>query len=212
MLELLLQALAETALMVGLATLATVLFGIPLGVILFNTAQSGLAPQRRLNLTLSFVVNAARSLPYIILVIALIPITRLVVGSSIGTLAATFSLSIAGIMLYCRMVEEALRNVPHGLTEAAQAMGANRFQIITKVLLPEALPQLIAALTLIIISLIGFSAMAGIVGGGGLGDLANRYGYQRYNTQVIIQVVIILIIIVQAIQSLGDFLVKKLSP
>lgn len=211
MINLLYQATGETLLMVGISTLAAILLGLPLGVLLFTTAKNGLFQNIWLNAISSFLVNAIRSIPYIILVVSIIPLTRLITGSSIGTAAASVPLSITAIMLYCRMTEDALRQLPNGLIEAAQSMGATKFQIITKVLIPETLPQLISSLTLVIISLIGFSAMAGAVGGGGLGDVGIRYGYQRYNLLVITQVVIILILMVQIVQFLGDSLVKKLK-
>jgi len=210
MTELLLQSTWETLLMVGIATLAGIVLGIPLAVFLFTTDRFGLFESILLNRLVGFIVNAVRSIPYIILIVAIIPFTRLIVGSSIGSLAASVSLSVASIMLYCRIAEDAFRQVPKGLIEAAHSMGATRMQIISKVIIPEALPTLISGLTLIIISLIGFSAMAGAVGGGGLGDLGIRYGYQRYNLTVITEVVVILIVMVQAVQSLGNFLSQKL--
>ncbi len=210
MIDLLKQATGETVLMVGISTLAGVLLGLPLGILLFTTDKHGLFHNAWINMISGFLVNAIRSIPYIILVVSIIPLTRLLTGTSIGTAAASVPLSIASIMLYCRMVEDALRQLPVGLIEAAQSMGATRLQIITKVLIPEALPQLISGLTLVIISLIGFSAMAGAVGGGGLGDVGIRYGYQRYNLTVIGEVVVILIVMVQIIQIIGNFLVKKL--
>jgi len=210
MIDLLIQATGETLLMVAISTLAGILFGLPLGVFLFTTDKNGLYQNKTLNLIVGFIVNAVRSIPYIILVVAIIPLTRLIAGTSIGTLAASVPLSIAAIMLYCRMVEEAIRQTPQGLIEAAQSMGASRKQIITKILIPESLPQLISNLTLVIISLIGFSAMAGAVGGGGLGDVGIRYGYQRYNLMVIAQVVVILILLVQIIQTSGDWITKRL--
>lgn len=210
MTDLLIQATWETFLMVAISTLAAILIGLPLGIFLFTTDKTGLYHSKWLNRIVGFIVNAIRSIPYIILVVAIIPLTRLIVGSSIGTLAASVPLSIAAIMLYCRMVEESISQIPRGLIEAAQSMGASKRQIISKILIPEALPQLISNLTLVIISLIGFSAMAGAVGGGGLGDVGIRYGYQRYNLMVITQVVIILILLVQVIQSLGNWITKKL--
>lgn len=210
MIDLLKQATGETLLMVGISTMAGILVGLPLGVLLFTTDRHGLFHNVWINTISGFLVNAIRSIPYIILVVSIIPLTRLLTGTSIGTAAASVPLSIAAIMLYCRMVEDALRQLPTGLIEAAQSMGATRLQIITKVLIPESLPQLISGLTLVIISLIGFSAMAGAVGGGGLGDVGIRYGYQRYNLVVIGEVVVILIVMVQIIQIIGDFLVKKL--
>lgn len=210
MIDLLKQATVETLLMVMVSTLAGIMLGLPLGILLFTTDKNGLFQNVWVNTISGFLVNAIRSIPYIILVVSIIPLTRLITGTSIGTAAASVPLSIAAIMLYCRMVEDALRQVPGGLIEAAQSMGATRWQIIKKVLIPESLPQLISGLTLVIISLIGFSAMAGAVGGGGLGDVGIRYGYQRYNLMVIGEVVLILIIMVQLVQFIGDLLVKRL--
>lgn len=211
MVELLIQSTLETILMVMVSTFFGVLFGISLAVLLFATDRFGLFENIFVNRFVGFLVNAIRSIPYIILVIAIIPITRVIVGTSIGTLAASVSLSIAAVMLYCRIAEDSLRQISRGVIEAAQSMGATRAQIIWKVVIPEALPSLISGLTLIIISLIGFSAMAGAVGGGGLGDLGIRYGYQRYDFTAMIEVIIILIIMVQSVQMLGDAIVKRLK-
>lgn len=211
MIQLLIQSSLETLFMVAMATFFGVALGIPLGVFLFATASNSLCPSTWLNRSVGFIVNAIRSTPYIIFVVALIPLTRLLVGTSIGTVAATVPLSLAAVMLYCRSVEDALRNVPKGLIEAAHSLGATRLQIIYKILIPEALPSLVSNLTFIVITLVGFSAMAGAVGGGGLGDLGIRYGYQRYDLPTIIAVVILLILLVQIIQTFGDFITKKLK-
>ena len=211
MIELLLEATWQTILMVIISTAAGIVFGLPIAVLLFATARFSLFENLLINRLVGFTVNAIRSVPYIILMVVLIPFTRLVAGSSIGTVAATVPLSIAAIMLYCRIAEESLRTIPQGLIEAALSMGASRFQVIKKVVLAETLPSLIAGLTLVMISLVGFSAMAGAVGGGGLGDLGIRYGYQRYDLMVMLEVVGVLVAMVQGIQSLGDALVKKLS-
>lgn len=208
--EILLESTLETLIMLGVSTLVGIVIGLPLGVLLHITDRGGLSRNRTLNLSVGFIINGIRSIPYIILVIALIPVTRLLVGSSIGTMAASVPLSIAAIMLIVRIVEDSLRTVPYGLVEAALSMGATRMQIVCKILIPEALPGMVSGATLVIISLIGFSAMAGAVGGGGLGDLAIRYGYQRYNTEVIVEVVIILGVMVQLVQVTGDRLSKKL--
>lgn len=208
---LLIQSTWETLLMVVISTLAGIAIGLPLGVFLFVTDKMGLFQHFLLNRTIGFIVNAVRSIPYIILVVAIVPLTRLIAGSSIGTAAATVPLSIAAIMLYCRIVEDALRQTPKGLIEAALSMGATRMQVITKVLIPESLPNMISGLTFVVISLVGFSAMAGAVGGGGLGALGIQYGYQRYNVVVIAEVVIILIVMVQIIQSTGTYFAKKLK-
>ena len=211
MLELLLDATCETVIMVMISTLSGIVLGLPVAVTLFTTSRFGLFENVIVNQLLGLAVNAIRSVPYIILMVVLIPLTRLLVGSSFGTVASTVPLSIAAIMLFCRTAEESLRNVPYGLVEAALAMGATRYQVIIKVIIPESLPSMVAGLTLVVISLIGFSAMAGAVGGGGLGDLGIRYGYQRYDFVVLLQVIIVLVVMVQGVQSLGDYcLAKKL--
>lgn len=211
MIDLLLQATGETLVMIFVSTFVGLLGGLPLAALLFTSSQGGLHEQPALHKITGFLINGIRSVPYIILVIALLPLTRFIAGSSLGTGAACVPLSIASIMLIARVGEEAFRSVPKGLIEAAQAMGAKRLQIIMKVIFPESLPSLIGGLTLVIISLIGFSAMAGAVGGGGLGDLAIRYGYQRYQMDIIYQIVFILVVMVQGIQMLGDYLVRRLT-
>jgi D-methionine transport system permease protein len=211
MTELILQSCLETLLMVGVATLVSILLGIPLAILLSITTQRGLWPHPWINHSLSTGVNAIRSIPYIILVVLLMPITRMMVGSAIGTLAAIIPLSLAGALLLTRGIEDALRNIQPGLIEVGIAMGASKWQIIRKILLAEALPSIVASITMVIINLIGFSAMAGAVGGGGLGDLAIRYGYQRYDLGLMITIVMLLVIMVQLVQMLGDYLTKKLS-
>ena len=165
----------------------------------------------KFHFVLSIIINATRSVPFIILLVAIIPFTRLVVGSSIGTAAAIVPLTISVAPFIARIVETSLREVDKGLVEAAQAMGATNLQIVGKVLLPEARPGILAGLTIAVVSLIGYSAMAGVVGGGGLGDLGIRYGYQRFMPEVMWPVVLVLIILVQGIQSMGDYLVRRLS-
>lgn len=211
LIALLFEGLLETLLMVGLSGSIAALFGIPLGVVLIVTDRAGILQNLAVNRVLGLVVNAARSTPFIILMVAIIPFTRLVVGTSIGTFAAVVPLTIAAIPFIARLVETALREVPAGLIEAAQAMGATPLQIVTRVLLPEALPGIIAGLTITLVSLIGYSAMAGAVGGGGLGDIGIRYGYQRFLPEVMLAVVLVLIVFVQGVQSLGDRLVRRLS-
>ena len=201
----------ETLLMVGLSGLIGALLGIPLGVTLNVTEAHGILPHPLFNRVLGLLVNAVRSTPFIILLVAVIPFTRLVTGSSIGTGAAIVPLTIAATHFVARLVESALREVDAGLVEAAQAMGATNGQIIGKVLLPEAFPGIIAGLTITLVSLVGYSAMAGAVGGGGLGDLGIRYGYQRFLPEVMAAVVLILIAFVQIVQSLGDRLVLRVS-
>jgi D-methionine transport system permease protein len=208
---LLLDATLETAQMVGLSALIAVIVGLPLALLLHGTTAGQLAANRPVNMLLGGLINAVRSVPFIILMVAIVPFTRLVAGTSIGTLAATVPLAIAATAFIARLFETALREVDPGLTEAAQAMGATRLRIITSVLLPEAAPGLVAAVTVTLVSLVGYSAMAGAVGGGGLGDLGIRFGYQRFMPAVMATVVVLLIIVVQLLQSLGDVLVRRLS-
>ncbi|MCA1940598.1 MAG: ABC transporter permease [Caenispirillum bisanense] len=208
---LLLEALKETAVMVAVSGALAALVGIPLGVVLVTTGRGHILQSLAVNRVLGAIVNAARSTPFIILMVAIIPLTRMIVGTSIGTAAAIVPLSLAAIPFAARLVETSLREVDHGLIEAAQAMGASPRQIILKVLLPEAWPGIIAGLTITLVSLIGYSAMAGAVGGGGLGDLGIRYGYQRFQPEVMLAVVVVLIVLVQAVQTAGDVLARKLN-
>lgn len=197
--------------MVGASGILGALIGIPLGVLLRLTDRGGVLPHPTLNLVLGALVNAVRSTPFIILLVAIIPFTRFITGSSIGTWAAVVPLTIAVAPFIARLVETALREVDSGLVEAAQSMGASTSQIVWKVLLPEALPGIVAGLTISFVTLTGYSAMAGAIGGGGLGDLGIRYGYQRFLPDIMLVVVLILIVFVQAIQSLGDWLVRRIS-
>ncbi|MFI5934694.1 methionine ABC transporter permease [Actinoplanes sp. NPDC051494] len=209
--ELLWEGLKETAWMVGFSAVLTALGGLLVGVALLLTDRGGLFPLRPVNALLGLVVNIGRSLPFIILLVAVIPFTRAIVGTTIGTTAAIVPLTIGAIPFYARIVETAIREVPTDVVAAAVAMGASRRQIVGKVLLREARPGLVAGLTITVIALIGYSAMAGVVGGGGLGDLAIRYGYQRFETEVMIATVVVLVVFVQLIQMLGDLLVRRLS-
>jgi D-methionine transport system permease protein len=211
MLPLLWPATVETAQMVGWSTLFTVLFGLPIGVALVVLDRGGLRPAPALRAVLGFVVNIGRSLPFIVLMIAIIPFTRLVVGTTIGTAAFVVPLTVGAVPFFARLVETALREVGTDVVQAAQAMGASRATVVRKVLLPEALPGLVAGLTVTVVALIGYSAMAGTLGGGGLGDLAVRYGYQRFETLLMIVTVVLLIVIVQLLQSLGDWVARRLS-
>ena len=211
MLELFVSSLWETLIMVGVSGLVGGLIGIPLGVFLRLTDHGGVLHNGPANKIVGWIVNALRSTPFIILLVAIIPLTRLITGSSIGTWAAVVPLTIAAAPFVARLVETALREVDNGLVEAAQSMGATTGQIVWKILLPEALPGIVAGLTISFVSLTGYSAMAGAIGGGGLGDLGIRYGYQRFLPDVMLAVVIILIFFVQAIQSLGDWAVRRLS-
>ncbi|RCW70179.1 methionine ABC transporter permease [Pseudorhodoferax soli] len=200
----------ETLVMVGISGLAGGLIGVPLGVLLRLTDRGGVRENAPVNRIVGGIVNAVRSTPFIILLVAIIPFTRFVTGSSIGTAAAVVPLTLAAAPFVARLVETALREVDHGLVEAAQAMGATTSQIVWKVLLPEALPGIVAALTITLVSLTGFSAMAGAIGGGGLGDLGIRYGYQRFLPEVMAAVVLVLIVFVQLVQSAGDWLVRRI--
>jgi D-methionine transport system permease protein len=211
MLELFAISLWETVIMVGVSGVVGGLVGIPLGVFLRLTDKGGILQNAPLNTVVGGIVNAVRSTPFIILLVAIIPFTRLVTGTSIGTWAAVVPLTLAAAPFIARLVETALREVDSGLVEAAQSMGATTWQIVWKVLLPEALPGIVAGLTISFVSLTGYSAMAGAVGGGGLGDLGIRYGYQRFLPDVMLAVVLILIVFVQAIQSLGDWTVRRMS-
>ena len=208
---LLLDASIETAQMVGLSIVIAILLGLPLALLLHMTSDGPLGANRPINLVAGGIVNAIRSVPFIILVVAIVPFTRLIAGTSIGTLAATVPLAIAATAFIARLFQTAFRDVDPGLVEAAQAMGATRAQIIRGVLLREAAPGLVAAVTVTLVSLVGYSAMAGAVGGGGLGDLGIRFGYQRFMPAVMVTVVVILVIVVQLLQSLGDALVRRLN-
>ena len=211
LIELFASSFWETLVMVGISGAVGALIGVPLGVFLRLTDYGGVLHKPALNRTVGGIVNAVRSTPFIILLVAIIPLTRLLTGSSIGTAAAVVPLTIAAAPFIARLVETALREVDHGLVEAAQAMGASTRQIVFKVLLPEALPGIVAGLTITLVSLTGYSAMAGAIGGGGLGDLGIRYGYQRFLPEVMLAVVLLLIVFVQALQSLGDWFVRRLS-
>lgn len=209
--DLLIQGLGETLQMTAISTIVAMIVGIPLGVILVITGKGHILSNKAINSTLGAVVNALRSIPFIILMVAIIPLTRLIAGTSIGTTAACVPLTIAAIPFLARLVETSIREINSGVIEAAQAMGASPFQIIRKVLLPEALPTIIDNVTVLIVNLISYSAMAGAIGGGGLGDIAIRYGYQRFQGDVMLATIIILIVLVQLIQSIGDFLSRKVN-
>ncbi|MFT4225430.1 MAG: methionine ABC transporter permease [Micropruina sp.] len=205
-------AFLETLQMVGLSGLLTVVLGLPLGVVLFITQPGGMAGNRPLNIVLGGVlVNITRSIPYAILIVALIPFTRWLVGTSIGPIAASVSLTIASVPFFARLVETSLRDVHPGKVDAAHAMGSTRAQTVWKVLIPEALPSLVASITTTLVALIGYSAMAGLVGGGGLGRLAYNYGYQRFQPEVMIVVLVILVLMVQLVQVAGDALVRRVD-
>ncbi len=211
LIDLLIASLLETLLMVGVSGGIAVLVGVPLGVTLIVTARGAMLQNLGVNAVLGLIVNATRSVPFVILMVAIIPFTRWVAQTSIGTTAAIVPLSVAAIPFMARIAENAMREVDPGLITAARAMGASPLQIIRKVLLPEALPGLVAGAIVTLVSLIGYSAMAGAIGGGGLGDLGIRYGYQRFLPEVMLAVVLVLIVLVQAVQSLGDWVVRRMS-
>lgn len=202
-------ATGETLYMTALSALFVLLLGLPLGVALVLTDRGGLAERPALHRVLGTGVNVGRSVPFIILMVAIVPLTRLLVGTTIGTTAAIVPLVVAAIPFMGRVVEQALREVEHGLVEAALAMGSTRRQVVLRVLLPEALPSLVRGTALMLISLLGYSAMAGAVGGGGLGDLAVKYGYMRFRTDVMLGCLAVLLVLVQAVQWLGDRLAAR---
>ncbi|MEA5092291.1 D-methionine transport system permease protein MetI [bioreactor metagenome] len=211
MIELLLKALWETCYMVAASTVLATLVGMPLGIILTITSKGHILENKSINAILGAIVNATRSTPFIILMVAIIPLTRMIVGSSIGTTAAIVPLTISAAPFIARIIESSLLEIDPGVIEASQSMGASPMQIINKVLLPEAMHSIVLGVTLAIISLIGYSAMAGALGGGGLGDLAIRYGYQRFRMDIMIATVVILIAQVQIVQSLGNYISSKLN-
>jgi D-methionine transport system permease protein len=209
--SLLINASLETLYMVIVSSVLATLLGLPLGVTLYITRKGNILSQPAVYQCLSAIVNMTRSIPFIILMIAVIPLTRLIVGSSIGTNAAIVPLSLSATPFIARVVENALLEVNKGLIEAANAMGATYGQIIRKILIPEALPGIVNGITLTIVNLVGYSAMAGAVGGGGLGDLAIRYGYQRFDIGMMLMTIIVMIILVQLIQFIGDSIVRKIA-
>ncbi|WP_205065084.1 methionine ABC transporter permease [Pantoea coffeiphila] len=209
--QLMLQATLETLYMVGFSGLFTLVIGLPLGVLLFISRRDGILPLPRVNAVVGAIVNVGRSLPFLVLLIALIPTTRFIVGTTLGSSAAIVPITIGAVPFFARIVESALDEVAKGRIEAMLSMGGNDWHVVSKVLLPEALPALLAGVTLTVVMLIGFSSLAGVIGGGGLGDLAIRYGYQRFNQPVMIATVIVLIALVQVVQMTGDRLVRSLA-
>ncbi|WP_394087597.1 methionine ABC transporter permease [Xanthobacter autotrophicus] len=209
--DLIIDATQQTLYMVAVSGILGTVAGLPLGVFLATSRKGELFAAPLANHVLGLVVNAARSTPFIILVVAIIPFTRLVAGTSIGTNVAIVPLTVAAAPFIARLIEAAIREVDQGLVEAARAMGASPLQIVAKVLLPEALPAITLALTLAAVSLLGYSAMVGAVGGGGLGDLGIRFGYQRFMPEVMAAVVIVLILLVQGVQTLGDLIARRLD-
>ena len=211
MIDLLLNALTETVLMTLISGLISLVAGLPLGLILVMTSAGGIAEHRGVNRLLGLVINCFRSLPFIILLVALIPLTRFLVGTSLGTWAAIVPLSITATPYFARVAEVSLRDVDRGLIDAVRAMGASKLRIVWDVLIPEALPGILSGFVVTLVALIGASAMAGAIGAGGLGDLAIRYGYQRFETSVMIAVIAVLIVLVCGIQWVGDRLVRHID-
>lgn len=211
MFDLLLKGLCETIVMTGVSGALSFVLGLPLALILVTTDRGGIYENLALNRSLGGIVNALRSVPFIILLVAVIPLTRMIVGTAIGISAAIVPLTIAATPYFARIAEVSLREVDRGLIDAARAMGANRWTIVREVLIPESLPGVISGFTVTLVTLVGASAMAGAVGAGGLGDLAIRYGYQRFETGVMIAVVVVLIVLVWGMQGAGDWLARRLN-
>lgn len=205
------RATVDTLLMLGGSLVLTVILGIPLGVLLYLSGKGRLAANPVLNAGVSLIVNVLRSVPFIILLIVMLPVTVLLVGTSLGVAGAIPPLVVGAAPFYARLVETALREVDKGVVEATQAMGGSTFQIVTRALLPEAMPGIIAGATVTAIALVSYTAMAGVVGAGGLGDLAVRFGYQRFQTDVMVVTVVLLLVLVQILQMIGDRLVAKVS-
>lgn len=211
MLDLLFNAVQETLLMTAVSGLFSLVAGLPLGLILVMSSPGGIAENHWVNRSLGLVINGFRSLPFIILLVALIPVTRFLVGTSLGTWAAIVPLSITATPYFARVAEVSLRDVDRGLIDAVRAMGASKLRVVWDVLIPEALPGILSGFIVTLVALIGASAMAGAIGAGGLGDLAIRYGYQRFETVVMVEVIVVLIVIVCGIQWLGDRIVARVD-
>ncbi len=209
--DLMIEAAWQTLVMTFGGAVIAVAAGLPLALLLHATGPGGLSPMPWVSRPIGLLVNAVRSTPFIILMVAIVPFTRLVAGTSIGTGAALVPLALAATAFVARLFENAFREVDRGVVEAARAMGATRVQILSRVIVPEALPGIVAAVTVTLVGLVGYSAMAGAIGGGGLGDLGIRFGYQRFMPEVMATVVAVLILLVQGLQSLGDWLVRRVS-
>jgi D-methionine transport system permease protein len=211
LIDLLLTGTIDTLLMVGVSAIVAFVIGLPLAVILVNTSEQGIYPSKKINHALGTVINITRSVPFLILMVALIPLTRWIVGTSYGVWAAVVPLTLAATPFFARIAEVSLREVDQGLIEAAQAMGCNRKQIVWHVLLPEALPGIVAGFTVTIVTMINSSAIAGAIGAGGLGDIAYRYGYQRFDMQMMFAVIVVLVALVMIVQAFGDSLASQLD-
>lgn len=205
------ESIGETFLMVGISVVAAVLLGLPLGTMLFLSGKGQLYDNRMISSVLNTVVNVIRSFPFLLLVVFMIPLTRLIVGTAIGTLAASVPLAVVSIALYARLVEQSLLEVPRGVIEAALSMGATKLEIIYKFLFVEARSGLLFGLTTSTISFISYSTVVGVVGGGGVGDFAIRYGYQRFETELMVAVIIIMIVLVQLVHYIGSLLSRWLD-
>lgn len=205
------EATFETLAMVGVSSLLTAVLGLPLGLLLAATARGGLTANALVNRVVGFVANVVRSVPFLILMIAVIPFTRLVVGTSLGWQAAVVPLTIGAVPFFARLVETSVREVSPGKVEAARVIGATRSGIVVQVLVREALPALVASLTVTVIALVGYSAMAGVIGGGGLGALAISYGYQRFDPPVMVACVVVIVLIVVVVQAVGDAVARRLD-
>ena len=208
MLELLLTGLIDTLIMVGVSAILAFLLGLPIALVLVNSSEQGIAPSFLTNLSLGWSVNIMRAIPFLILMVAIIPATRMIVGTSYGLWAAVVPLTLAATPFFARIAEVSLREVDPGLIEAAQAIGCNRTQIIQHILLPEALPGIIAGFTVTLVTMINSSAIAGAIGAGGLGDIAYRYGYQRFDVQMMVSVIVVLVALVMLVQATGDSLAQ----
>lgn len=206
-----LSALWQTILMVVFSCAVAIVLGLPLGILLLMTKPGHILSLSSVNKILGLAINVVRSIPFIILMVAIIPLTRLIIGTSIGTAAAIVPLTLSATPFMARIFESAFEQVQWGLIETAQSMGATNMQIIYKILIPSAMPTIIRGITLTLITLVGYSAMAGVVGGGGLGDLAIRYGYQRFNVEVMLFTIVVLVLLVQFIQFLGDWIARRIT-
>lgn len=211
LIDLLISGTIDTLLMVGVSAFVAFLIGLPLAVVLVCSAEHGIYPSKSLNHTLGWLVNITRSVPFLILMVALIPLTRFIVGTSYGVWAAVVPLTLAATPFFARIAEVSLREVDQGLIEAAQAIGCNRKQIIWHVLLPEALSGIVAGFTVTLVTMINSSAIAGAIGAGGLGDIAYRYGYQRFDMQIMLAVIVVLVAIVMLVQACGDHISNQLD-
>lgn len=211
LIKLLLTGTQETLYMVVISSIIAFLLGVPIGVLLVITDKGGIFPLLKANKTIGFLINVIRSMPEMILIIILLPLSKLIVGTTLGANAAIVSISIGSAPFLARIIENSLKEVEFGKIEAAESMGATPFEIVKKVLLPEALPSIVRGITIAVIGIIGFTAIAGAIGAGGLGSLAIRFGYQRFRTDVLIGTVVILVIIVQLIQLIGEFIAKSIN-